>query len=308
MCPGRTCASQQQSQSLPQQIKDYAEHLGHQLMCKIDPVASAQFGGLPIMYRGPLQSSSKEVAEVASFLLFKEWTQAFEATMKATTSTGKAWMLQNPISNISDMTQLDNLYNYFMNHYTIHNEVSTSTANTATSTTEDVVASDDLPEGFWERDNITDPFLSINQRWNDDNIFAQSRLMATNPLQIQRVTSSSESDSDIGMNWKRLFPLLNKRDFDWEAEVRNVVGMSIKQVQQCIVYAVWRSTVFSCCLRGSVLTTSTPCEAYDNEVAALNAWWKGMRNLCHKQIKLGSVRVTQTACVRRISYTLQCFE
>ena len=238
MCPGRTCASQQQSQSLPQQIKDYAEHLGHQLMCKIDPVASAQFGGLPIMYRGPLQSSSKEVAEIASFLLFKEWTQAFEATMKATTSTGKAWMLQNPISNISDMTQLDNLYNFFMNHYTIHNEVSTSTANTATSTTEDVVPSDDLPEGFWERDNITDPFLSINQRWNDDNIFAQSRLMATNPLQIQRVTSSSESDSDIGMNWKRLFPLLNKRDFDWEAEVRNVVGMSIKQVQQCIGYTV----------------------------------------------------------------------
>ena len=205
-------------------------------MCKIDPVASAQFGGLPIMHRGPLQSSSKEVAEVASFLLFKEWTQAFEATMKATTSTGKAWMLQNPISNISDMTQLDNLYNYFMNHYTIHDEVSTSTANTATSTTEDVMASDDLPEGFWERDNITDPFLSINQRWNDDNIFAQSRLMATNPLQIQRVTSSSESE--IGMNWKRLFPLLNKRDFDWEAEVRNVVGMSIKQVQQCIVYTV----------------------------------------------------------------------
>ena len=238
MCPGRTCASQQQSQSLPQQLKDYAKHLGHQLICKIDPVASAQFGGLPIMHRGPLQSSSKEVAEVASFLLFKEWTQAFEATMKATTSTSEAWMLQNPISNISDMIQLDNLYNYFMNHYTIHDEVSTSTAETDTSTTEDVVPSVDLPEGFWERDNITDPFLSINQRWNDDNIFAQSRLMATNPLQIQRVTSSSESDSDIGMSWTRLSPLLNKRDFDWEAEVRSVVGMSIKQVQQCIVYAV----------------------------------------------------------------------
>ena len=236
MCPGRTCASQQQSQSLPQQLKDYAEHLGHQLICKIDPVASAQFGGLPIMHRGPLQSSSKEVAEVASFLLFKEWTQAFEATMKATTSTGEAWMLQNPISNISDMIQLDNLYNYFMNHYTIHDEVSTSTAETDTSTTEDVVPSDDLPEGFWERDNITDPFLSINQRWNDDNIFAQSRLMATNPLQIQRVTSSSERDN--GMSWTRLSPLLNKRDFDWEAEVRSVVGMSIKQVQECIVYAV----------------------------------------------------------------------
>lgn len=114
------------------------------------------------------------------------------------------------------MSQLDDLYNFFMNDYTIHTQLGTT------------VSESDLPEGFWKRDNATDPFLSVDERWNNDDVFAQARLMATNPVQIQRVTLRANG---IGMHLNRLERLLNKT-FQWDKHFQSTVGVSFRKVRE----------------------------------------------------------------------------
>lgn len=242
LCPGRQC------HSLVEEIINYPQRLGHELMCKIDPKASANFGGIPIMYRGPLESSNTDIAEITSFLLFKEWSKAFQATMLATSSTTKAWLAKAAIANITSIAQLDDLYNFFMNNYTIHPDPAGAiagpqgAAGAAAKTSPSIISrleasllgassssSNPLPEGFWQRDNATDPFLSVNQRWNDDAVFAQARLMATNPVQIQRLTVAGSS---TGMSWDKLEPLLNTDDFDWDSHIQSELGMNMSRAIQ----------------------------------------------------------------------------
>eukprot|EP00117_Sycon_ciliatum_P027135 scpid47953/ scgid22111/ Arachidonate 5-lipoxygenase len=212
-CPARKCPPPRNADGI-RQVFDEGMKRVRQEVCRIDTEKSASYGGIPLMWRGPLESTSTKISEIASFLLFKEWTQAFQATMQATNTTQYAWLAKARLGSITKISQLDDLYNFFMNNYTIHSPPQSSTG-----------ASQQLPEGFWQRDNSTDPFLSINQRWNDDEVFAQARLMATNPLQIQRVTLG---DSGVGMSLDRLKPLMSKT-FQWNRHFKRTVGVSFRK-------------------------------------------------------------------------------
>lgn len=199
-CPGRRVSS-----SL-QRIRDDVELAGRQLLCQYDNQLSEEYGGIPLMRRDILGHSGIE-GKLASMILFPEWTTAFVASFDATRALSEAWDKLHPsMTNITDMRQYDELYNFFMNHY------------------EDYVPKKMKQRyEFWTRDNLTDPFLTINKTWNDDLVFAQTRLMGVNPVQIECVTPDN---SKVGYRLSDLMPMLNSTGFNWDKAVENATGIT----------------------------------------------------------------------------------
>ena len=160
------------------------------------------YGGIPLIKRQSLPQG----------LVSEEWKLAFRQTLFATSTTQVEFYQSRPddeTNRITNISQYGEIYNFFMNNY------GTSLPDSA------------KPQGFWSRDNTTDPRLSVDERWNNDDVFSQSRLMGVNPVEIERV---SESES-VGMEWKSLEAMLNST-FNWNEAVSAVIpdGNSIKQV------------------------------------------------------------------------------
>ena len=162
-------------------------------MIEYNASLSEFYGGLPLIKRQGLPQG----------LVSAEWQLAFGQTLLATTTTEKTFYETRPASQsniITNISQYTEIYDFFMNNY------GTTLPDSA------------KPQGFWSRDNTTDPRLSVDERWNNDDVFSQSRLMGVNPVEIERVT---ESES-VGMEWKALEAMLNST-FNWNEAVSAVI-------------------------------------------------------------------------------------
>ena len=79
---------------------------------------------------------------------------------------------------------------------------------------------------FLRSDNATDPFLGVNDRWNDDDVFAQATISGINPVQIERVTGNES----VGADWQELQASLNPA-VNWDEAVQYVLpNSSVAQV------------------------------------------------------------------------------
>ena len=159
------------------------------------------------MERQPFLASSFFRPEHGNILWSRQWEVEFNRTMFVTNFTQYEYEgIQRALgrAEITQLSQYDEIYNFFMNHY--------GGAQFGMS-----------PPKYWARDNTTDPMLSVNTKWNQDKVFAQARLMGDNPLQLQRVTK----DCDVGVSWDSLFSAHLNKTFSWTSAIQAVLGESV---------------------------------------------------------------------------------
>ena len=241
-CPGRHCASPTTS------VSEHLEVVLRQTSVAYDGCLSAAYGGIPLMDRNVLAAS--KYSSIVSLLVFPEWSIVFNQTLAATSRLNASWYRQSSFNEITNTSQYARIYDYFMDHYG------------------DGISQSEKPAGLWVRDNFTDPRLSDEERWNNDEVFAQERLMGVNPLQLERVTKSGS----VGVTWSALRGSLNAT-FDWNRAIQIVLGAesSVDKVRR----EKWNndnffSNSFFSSHQQSVLQSTTDCWCDEKKELAMN--------------------------------------
>ena len=189
--------------------------LGKKGIFKYSQPLSALYAGIPLMDRTILKTNRLSPFDLEK-LIPTEWNTSFYQTLVSSESTEIAFQRNNSVaSETPTLNDYKTIYDFFMNHYG------------------DNLPAKSKPKGLWSRDVDTDPRLSENERWNDDKVFAQTRLMGVNPVQIERVTENNS----IGIHWSSLRRSLNS-SFDWDAAVHAALGhrFPIKKVKMSDSY------------------------------------------------------------------------
>ena len=197
------------------QAEIHLETLARQLVFRYDSCLSKEYGGIPLMDRAYI-SGDNIGAKLANLIYYRDWDEAFKASEEATVGLAESWKKDHKCwKNISNIEQFNELYNYFMEHFREHipREMLENKPYTFWSP-----ASDELKINLTEGD-----------RWNDDSVFGQERLIGVNPVQIQRVTPNG---SKVGMTINTLFNGRLSNSFNWNEAVRNVTGMNVTQVRR----------------------------------------------------------------------------
>ena len=161
-----------------------------------DPLVAVSFSGLPMLSRQNIPTAFND----------NRWLQKWLNGVFLVNQTAIRFLSGFGKPNITDVNDYLQIYEHFLDWFGEGNP---------------------RPDSFWRRDNATDPKLRVDDRWNDDDVFAQSRLVGYNPAQIERVTEGET----VGANWRELYSKKLNPTFDWDAAVQyELPNMTVAEV------------------------------------------------------------------------------
>ena len=152
---------------------------------------------IPLLARSPPLPSS---------LLSQKWLARFAHGTASAKVTALRFLRVLGKAAITDINDYKQMYDFFQHNF--------GTGDSA----RDAI--------FLHSDIATDPFLGVNDRWNDDDVFAQAAISGINPVQIERVTGNES----VGADWQELQASLNPA-VSWDEAVQYVLpNSSVAQV------------------------------------------------------------------------------
>ena len=132
-------------------------------------------------------------------LFSQKWFAHLEYGKKTIVSTAVRFRQALGKPAITDISDYTLLYNFFQENFSFSEPAREAVL-------------------FIPRHDATDPFLAVNNRWNDDDVFAQAALSGINPLQVERVTENEA----VGANWQEIQSSLNP-SVDWDEAVQQAL-------------------------------------------------------------------------------------